>query len=234
MVCKVDWLANLLGGSFMWRTPKKIHVDFRSFAEFAHNAGRAIAYKHGQTIFSDGDPASCVFYIQKGKRETLRRIDAGQRSGCWHSETRRSVRGRLYDGGVHRVTTATAISKCDLIRIRKGEFRRELHTSQLFSDNFISYLLDRNVTIEESLIDQLFNSTEKRLARALLLLAHYGKTGKSEAVIPKVTQTMLAEMIGTSRPRVTTFMNRFKKLGFIRYNGGLHVNSSLFSVVLHD
>ena len=120
------------------------------------------------------------------------------------------------------------------MRIRKEDFTRELHRNRLLADDFISYLIGRNVKIEESLIDQLFNSTEKRLARALLLLAHYGKTGKSETAIPKVSQATLAEMVGTSRPRVTIFMNRFKKLGFIRYNGGLQVNSSLFSVVLHD
>lgn len=218
----------------MWRTPKRIHKDFRSFVEFARKAGRAAEYKQGQTIFSEGDPAACVFYIQKGTVK-LSVVSAQGREAVVGILGPGDLFGEgCVDGGSHRVTTATAISKCDLIRIRKEEFRHELHRNQLLSDNFISYLIGRNATIEESLIDQLFNSTEKRLARALLLLAHYGKTGKSETVIPKVTQTMLAEMIGTSRPRVTTFMNRFKKLGFIRYNGGLQVNSSLFSVVLHD
>jgi CRP-like cAMP-binding protein len=124
----------------------------------------------------------------------------------------------------------------DLLRIQKVVLMRELHRSHPLSDDFISYLIGRNVRVEEALIDQLFNSTEKRLARALLLLARYGKKGKSEAVIPQVSQTMLAEMIGTSRPRVSIFMNKFRNLGFIDYdyNGALQVNSSLLNIVLHD
>ncbi len=132
------------------------------------------------------------------------------------------------------MSTATAIAPSTLLVIEKEEMIRVLHQEHEFSDRFISYMLTRNIRVEEDLVDQLFNSTEKRLARTLLLLARYGKENQRQKVVPKVSQEVLTEMIGTTRSRVNLFMNKFKKLGFIRYNGGLHIDSSLLSVVLHD
>jgi CRP/FNR family transcriptional regulator, cyclic AMP receptor protein len=133
-----------------------------------------------------------------------------------------------------RIATATASTNATLLVIGLKEMIRVLHSEHALSDRFITYMLERNIRVEEDLIDQLFNSSEKRLARSLLVLARYGKTDKSTWVIPKVSQETLAEMVGTTRSRVNFFMNKFRKLGFIKYNGGLHVNDSLLSVVLHD
>jgi CRP-like cAMP-binding protein len=133
-----------------------------------------------------------------------------------------------------RMKSATAMTDCDVLRIDKKAMMETLHREQEFSELFVAYLLARNIRYEEDLVDQLFNSSEKRLARVLLLLAHFGKEGTPETVVPKISQEMLAEMIGTTRSRVNFFMNRFRKLGFIHYNGGLQVHSSLLHVVLHD
>jgi CRP-like cAMP-binding protein len=135
------------------------------------------------------------------------------------------------------MSTATAISDCSIVRLEKVAMVRVLHDEPTFSEMFVSYLLSRNMRIEEDLVDQLFNSSEKRLARVLLLLAHFGREGKPEPVIAKISQETLAEMIGTTRSRVSFFMNKFRKMGFIEYNGGLdglHVHSSLLNIVLHD
>ena len=133
-----------------------------------------------------------------------------------------------------RMDSATAMTECSLLRIDKKAMMQALHREHEFSDLFVAYLLARNIRYEEDLVDQLFNSSEKRLARMLLLLAHFGKEGKPETVVPKISQEMLAEMIGTTRSRVSFFMNRFRELGFIKYNGGLQVHSSLLNIVLHD
>src|SRR5205085_52114 len=133
-----------------------------------------------------------------------------------------------------RMATATAMSDCSVVRLEKAATVRVLHEQPAFTELFLAYLLSRNIRIEEDLVDQLFNSSEKRLARVLLLLANFGKEGKPEAVIAKISQETLAEMIGTTRSRVSFFMNRFRKMGFIEYNGGLNVHSSLLNVVLHD
>jgi CRP/FNR family transcriptional regulator, cyclic AMP receptor protein len=135
---------------------------------------------------------------------------------------------------MQRMASATALMPSTLLRIERSEMIRVLHEEQLFSEVFVSYLLTRNARVQEDLVDQLFNSSEKRLARALLLLAQFGKEGKPETVIPKISQETLAEMIGTTRSRVSFFMNRFRKLGFIEYNGKLSIHSSLLNVVLHD
>jgi CRP/FNR family transcriptional regulator, cyclic AMP receptor protein len=137
-------------------------------------------------------------------------------------------------GQLVRMGTATAVTATTLLVIEKKEMIRMLHVEHAFSDRFVAYMLSRNIRIEEDLVDQLFNSSEKRLARTLLLLARYGKEDKPQKMLPKISQEMLAEMIGTTRPRVNFFMNKFRKLGFIKYNGGLHVNTSLLSVVLHE
>jgi CRP/FNR family transcriptional regulator, cyclic AMP receptor protein len=137
-------------------------------------------------------------------------------------------------GQLRRMGTAMAMTACELLRVDKKAMMEALHREHTFSDMFVGYLLARNIRYEEDLVDQLFNSSEKRLARVLLLLARFGKEGTPEAVVPKISQEMLAEMIGTTRSRVSFFMNRFRKLGFIHYNGGLEVHSSLLNVVLHD
>lgn len=198
--------------------------------------GRTIVdLKKRQTVFSQGDPANAVFYIQKGrikltviskrgKEATIALLGAGNFLG---EECIAAIQPQ-------RMATATAIAPATLLKIERTEMVRVLHEEKLFSEVFVSYLLARNTRIQEDLVDQLFNSSEKRLARALLLLAQFGKDGTPETVIPKISQEVLAEMIGTTRSRVSFFMNRFRKLGFIEYNGTLSVHSSLLNVILHD
>src|SRR5712692_5404226 len=197
--------------------------------------GRTIAdYSKNQVVFSQGDEANAVFYIQKGKLKLTVVSNAGKEAiiailgpGDFLGE------GCLAAQPV-RLSTATAISSCSIIRLEKAAMIRVLHVEPAFSEMFVSYLLSRNMRIEEDLVDQLFNSSEKRLARVLLLLANFGKEGKPEPVIAKISQETLAEMIGTTRSRVSFFMNKFRKMGFIEYNGGLHVHSSLLNIVLHN
>lgn len=190
--------------------------------------------KH-QTLFSQGDAANAIFYIQKGKvkltvnskrgkEATIALLGAGDFVG---EECIAAIQPL-------RMATATAFTPSTVLRIDRKEMVRVLHDEKQFSEVFVSYLLTRNIRFQEDLIDQLFNSSEKRLARALLLLAQFGKDGAPETVIPKVSQETLAEMIGTTRSRVSFFMNRFRKLGFIEYNGTLRVHSSLLNIVLHD
>lgn len=199
--------------------------------------GRTIVdLKRNQTVFSQGDPANEVFYIQKGrvkltviskrgKEATIALLDSGNFLG---EECIAAIQPQ-------RMATATAMTPTSLLRIERKEMVRVLHEEKLFSEVFVAYLLGRNIRIQEDLVDQLFNSSEKRLARALLLLAQFGKDGGTpETVIPKISQEVLAEMIGTTRSRVSFFMNRFRKLGFIEYNGTLSVHSSLLNVILHD
>ena len=185
-------------------------------------------------IFSQGDPAKDVLYIQKGGVRLSVINEAGKEAvvavlgpGDFFGEG-------CMAGQPIRIGTATAISATTALVIEKKEMIRVLHSEHAFSDRFITYMLSRNIRIEEDLVDQLFNSSEKRLARTLLLLARYGKEDKPHGVLPKVSQEVLAEMVGTIRSRVNFFMNKFKKLGFIKYNGGLQINTSLLSVVLHE
>ena len=198
--------------------------------------GRTIVdLKKDQTIFSQGDDANAVFYIQKGrvkltvisqrgKEATIALLGAGKFLG----------EGCIAAIQPRRMATATAITPTIVLKIERTEMVRVLHEEQSFSEVFVSYLLARNARIQEDLVDHLFNSSEKRLARALLLLAQFGKESTPETVIPKISQEVLAEMIGTTRSRVSYFMNRFRKLGFIEYNGTLSVHSSLLNVILHD
>ena len=187
--------------------------------------------KHG--IFAQGDTADAVFYVQTGKVK-LTVVSHGK-------EATIGILGEGYffgegslAGQALRMGSATAMTDCAILRINKQAMMEALHREHELSDLFVSYLLARNIRYEEDLVDQLFNSSEKRLARILLLLAHFGKEGKPESVVPKISQEVLAEMIGTTRSRVSFFMNRFRKLGFIHYNGGLQVHSSLLNIVLHD
>src|SRR5579864_5717194 len=187
-----------------------------------------------QSIFTQGDRADAVFYIQGGKVRLTVVSKAGKEAtigvlteGSFFGE------GALA-GQIVRMGSAVAMTDCELLRVDKRAMMEALHREHTLSDMFVAYLLARNIRYEEDLVDHLFNSSEKRLARVLLLLARFGKEGVPETVVPKISQETLAEMIGTTRSRVSFFMNRFRKLGFIHYNGGLEVHSSLLSVVLHD
>jgi CRP-like cAMP-binding protein len=191
-------------------------------------------FPDGQAVFSQGDSADAVYYIQKGKlrltvvsKQGKEAIIAILTAGNFFGE------GCLA-GQMKRMATATAMTDCAIMRLAKPEIIQVLHDEPVFSELFLHHLLSRNIRIEEDLVDQLFNSSEKRLARVLLLLANFGKEGKPEPVVAKISQEMLAGIIGTTRARVNFFMNRFRRLGFIEYNGGLHVHSSLLTVILHD
>jgi CRP/FNR family cyclic AMP-dependent transcriptional regulator len=199
-------------------------------------AGRtALAFRKGEVVFSQGDPADSIFHIEKGKLKLTVVSNQGKEAviallagGDFFGE------GCLA-GQIRRMSTATAMTDCETVRLDKVEMVRVLHDEPVFAELFLHHLLSRNIRIEEDLVDQLFNSSEKRLARVLLLLANFGKAGKTEPVIAKISQEMLAEIVGTTRARVNFFMNKFRKLGFIDYDGdGLRVHSSLLHVVLHD
>jgi CRP/FNR family cyclic AMP-dependent transcriptional regulator len=214
---------------------KKRAFDPKKFLATIGEGRKAVAFPRKRTIFSQGDSADTVFYIQEGKV----RLTVVSKIG---KEATLGILGQgefFGEGGLAgqplRMGSATALTDCDLLRIDKKAMMLALHQEHTFSDLFVAYLLARNIRYEEDLVDQLFNSSEKRLARILLLLAHFGKEGVPETVIPKLSQETLAEMIGTTRSRVSFFMNRFRKLGFLDYGeSGLQVHSSLLNVVLHD
>ncbi len=213
---------------------KRRDFDPHVFLATIGEGRKSVLFQRKQVIFAQGDAADAVFYIQTGK-VTLTVVSK--------TGTEATI-GILGDGDFFgegslagqalRMDSATAMTDCAVLRIDKLAMMEALHREHEFSDLFVTYLLSRNIRYEEDLVDQLFNSSEKRLARILLLLAHFGKEGKPETVVPKISQEMLAEMIGTTRSRVSFFMNRFRKLGFIKYNGGLQVHSSLLNIVLHD
>lgn len=215
---------------------KKRDFDPKKFLATIGEGRKVVSFPKKQTIFSQGDAADAVFYIQEGqvKLTVVSKIGKEATLGIL-SEGAFFGEGGLA-GQPLRMGSATAITDCELLRIDKKAMMLALHRQHTFSDMFVAYLLARNIRYEEDLVDQLFNSSEKRLARLLLLLAHFGKEGVPETVIPKVSQETLAEMVGTTRSRVSFFMNRFRTLGFVDYNGGsgLQVHSSLLNVVLHD
>jgi CRP/FNR family cyclic AMP-dependent transcriptional regulator len=213
----------------------KPSFDVQTYLDTAGAAKEILKFPKKHTIFAEGDASNTVLYIQQGavkltvvnengKEAVIALLGAGDFLG----------EGCISGGSSVRLVTATAIAPATVLAIKKREMIRVLHEEKEFADHFISYMLKRNLKIEADLVDQLFNSTEKRLARALLLLAHYGKEGQPETVIAKISQETLAELVGTTRSRVNLFMNKFRKLGFIHYNGGLQVHSSLLNVVLHD
>jgi CRP/FNR family transcriptional regulator, cyclic AMP receptor protein len=215
----------------------KINREFdpKEFLATIGEGRKVVTFPKKETIFAQGDPADAVFYIQEGKV----RLTVVSKIG------KEATLGILSEGeffgegglaGQHlRMGSAIAMTDCELLRIEKKAMMLALHREHKFSDLFVAYLLSRNIRYEEDLVDQLFNSSEKRLARLLLLLAHFGKDGAPEIVIPKISQETLAEMIGTTRSRVSFFMNRFRELGFLDYGeGGLQVHSSLLNIVLHD
>ena len=218
----------------MKKMKKNGAFNAQAFLDSAGLARTIVEYKPKDTIFSQGDICKEVMYIQKGEV----RLSVVSKTGKEAVVAILKPGDFVGEGGLAgqpvRIATATAASSATLLVIGLKEMIRVLHAEHTLSDRFIAYMLERNTRIEEDLIDQLFNSSEKRLARTLLLLARYGKQEKPQWDIPKVSQETLAEMIGTTRSRVNFFMNKFKKLGFIEYNGGLHVNDSLLSVVLHD
>src|SRR5579863_8562663 len=208
--------------------------DPKTFLARAEKGRTLVDYRKNGKVFAQGDAADSIFYIQKGKIKLTVVSQHGKEAvvailgaGDFFGE------GCLAGQNV-RMGTATAVTPTTLLVIDKREMIRVLHVEHEFSDRFVAYMLTRNIRIEQDLVDQLFNSSEKRLARTLLLLAQYGMQDKPQTKLPKISQETLAEMVGTTRSRVNFFMNKFRKLSFIRYNGGLHINSSLLNVVLHE
>jgi len=208
--------------------------DVRAFLDSAGAARTITEFGAKDTIFTQGDPGKTVMYIQKGSVKLSVVSKTGKEAIVAMLKPGDFVGEGVLAGQPVRIATATAISPVSVLVIGLKEMMRVLHAEHEFSDRFITYMVGRNIRIEEDLIDQLFNSSEKRLARTLLLLARYGNHEKPQFVLPKISQETLAGMVGTTRSRVNFFMNKFKKLGFIHYDGGLHVNDSLLSVVLHD
>jgi CRP/FNR family cyclic AMP-dependent transcriptional regulator len=197
--------------------------------------GRTISkYRMNQIVFSQGHAADSVFFIEQGKVKVTVVSEQGKEAVVAVLGPGQFCGEGCLAGQPRRMATATAMTECEIMRLEKAAVIRVLHDEPAFSEMFVSHLLARNIRVEEDLVDQLFNSSEKRLARALLLLANFGKEGRPEPVIANVSQETLAEMIGTTRSRVSHFMNKFRQLGFITYNGTLEVHSSLLSVVLHD
>jgi CRP/FNR family transcriptional regulator, cyclic AMP receptor protein len=214
---------------------REIAFDAAAFLEKAGLGRKIVQFKPKRPFFSQGSPADSIFYLQKGrakltvvsqngKEATITLLSAGDFVG---EESLASM------GGL-RMATATAIDACTALKIERGEMVRVMHEEHSFSDLFLKFLLARSMRTQADLVDQLFNSSEKRLARILLLMAEFGKPGEPESLIPAITQEALAEMIGTTRSRVSFFMNRFRKLGFIEYNGRIRVHKSLLNVILHD
>ena len=216
------------------RPKKKSTFDAQAFLDSAGLAPRIVEYQKSEKVYTQGESAENVLYIQKGGIQLSVVNTVGKEAlvgmlgpGDFFGESGMA-------GQVLRKGTATALTPTTLLVIEKKEMMRVLHAEHAFADRFVAYMLTRNMRIEQDLIDQLFNSSEKRLARTLLLLAQYGQPGKPQTTLPKMSQETLAGMIGTTRSRVNFFMNKFKKMGFIRYDGGLHIDSSLLSVVLHE
>jgi CRP/FNR family transcriptional regulator, cyclic AMP receptor protein len=215
--------------------PQEIAFDAPAFLAEAGLGRRIIQLKPKQAFFSQGGPADSIFYLQSGRAKLSVFSENGKEAtitlfavGDFVGEEALATVGGL------RLTTATAITACTALKIEREEMVRVMHEEHSFSDLFVKFLLARSMRTQADLVDQLFNSSEKRLARILLLLAQFGKPGEPESLIPEITQETLAEMIGTTRSRVSFFMNRFRKLGFIEYNGRIRVHKSLLNVVLHD
>jgi len=215
--------------------PKRIAFDAADFLAKAGLGRRIVELNPDEAFFSQGHPADSIFYLQKGrakltvvssngKEATISLLTVGDFVG---EESLASV------GGLH-MSTATAITACSALKIERPEMVRIMHEEHAFSDLFLKFLLARSMRTQADLVDQLFNSSEKRLARILLLMAEFGKPGEPESLIPKISQETLAEMVGTTRSRVSFFMNRFRKLGLIEYNGRIRVHKSLLNVILHD
>ena len=208
--------------------------DLKVFLTKADRGRTNAEYRTNESIFVQGEAANAIFYVREGKvkltvlsKQGKEAVVAILKDGDFFGE------GCLAGQQV-RMATAVAISECSVMKLEKAAVLKLLHDEASFSELFVAHLLSRNIKIEEDLVDQLFNSSEKRLARVLLLLANFGKESKPEPLIPKISQETLAGIVGTTRSRVSFFMNRFRKLGFIEYNGGLRIHSSLLNVILHD
>jgi CRP/FNR family cyclic AMP-dependent transcriptional regulator len=214
--------------------PKHPRFDLVAFLESGGSNGRVTEYRSGDLIYAQGDSCDAVFYVKKGgvKLEVL--SHAGKEAIVAMLEPGDFFGEGALAGQPVRMATAVAIGATTILVIEKQQMSRLLHEQHELSDRFLVHVLARNIRVEADLVDHLFNSSEKRLARTLLLLARYGKHDGPHRVIPKLSQETLAEMVGTTRSRVNLFMNRFKKLGYIEYNGGLRVNDSLLTIVLHD
>jgi CRP/FNR family cyclic AMP-dependent transcriptional regulator len=217
-------------------TKKKFDFDPKKFLATIGQGRTVVLFIRKQTILSQGDAADAVFYIQDGKVRLTVVSDRGKEATIGILSEGDFFGEGCLAGQTLRMASAAAMTDCNLLRIEKKAMMEVLHREHSLSDMFVAYLLGRNIRYEEDLVDQLFNSSEKRLARVLLLLAHFGKAGVPETVIPKISQETLAEMVGTTRSRVSFFMNRFRKLGFVDYDGssGLQVHSSLLNIVLQD
>jgi len=217
-------------------TTNKRHAAFDPKTFLAKiGEGRTIE-KHGakEIIFSQGDAANAIFYLQKGRVKITVVSKVGKEAVLGLLGPDHFLGEGCLNGQLHRMATATTITECSIMRLDRAAMIRALHDEPEFSDLFITFLLHRNSRIEEDLVDQLFNSSEKRLARTLLLLANFGKEGRPESVVPQISQETLAEMVGTTRSRVNSFMTKFRRMGFVEYKGGLKVHSSLLNVVLRD
>jgi CRP/FNR family cyclic AMP-dependent transcriptional regulator len=209
-------------------------MDPQTITSLVGNRRQVHAFKTKRTVFSQGDAADSVFYLESGKVQLSILSSRGKEAIVAVLDAGNFFGEECLAGQPVRMARATTISPCTILEIKKKTMVSLVRAKPEFSEQFISHLLSRNIRIQEDLVDQLFNSSEKRLARILLLLANFGKDGRPEAVIPSVSQETLAEMIGTTRSRVSAFMNKFRKLGFIEYNGELNVHSSLLNVILHD
>lgn len=208
--------------------------DPKQFLVKANGGGFVTSYKANQTVYSQGDVADSVFYIHSGKVKVVVLSEQGKEAviaipgpGAFFGE------GCMV-GQIRRLATVTAMTECEIAKIAMADIIRVIHDEPTFADLFIAHLLNRNARVEEDLVDQLFNSSEKRLARILLLLANFGKESPPEPILAKISQETLAEMVGTTRSRVSFFMNKFRQMGFINYNGHIEVRPSLLNVILHD
>src|ERR1022692_2293616 len=209
--------------------------DAKAFLAKAGVGRKIVNLKKSETAFAQGDPANAIFYVQKGRlRVTVTSANGKEATITLVGPGEFLGENCMISAHPLQLSTATAMTECSLLRIGKAEMARVLHQEQDLSEMFMSFLLARNARIQADLVDQLFNSSEKRLARILLLLAQFGKESKPETVVPKISQELLAEMIGTTRSRVSFFMNRFRKLGFIEYNGEIRVHNSLLNIFLQE
>ena len=218
-------------------TPKskpKAPFDVKVLLTKANGGKTIVSYRNNANIFVQGEPADAIFYIQKGRVKLTVVSKRGKEAVVALLAEGDFFGEGCLAGQPMRMATAVTLSNCSIMKLEKTGVVHLLHDEPAFSEMFVAHLLSRNIKIEEDLVDQLFNSSEKRLARVLLLLANFGKEGKPEEVIPKMSQETLAEIVGTTRSRVSFFMNRFRKLGFIEYNGSLKIHSSLLNVILHD
>ena len=217
---------------------KNLDFDPTTFLATIGEGRRIFEIPKKQFVYAQGDNADAVFYLQKGKVRLTVVSKIGKEATIGIVGEGNFFGEGSLAGQVRRMGSAAAMTSCEVMRVDKKAMMEALHREHTFSDMFVTYLLARNIRYEEDLVDQLFNSSEKRLARVLLLLARFGKEGVPEAVVPKISQETLADMVGTTRSRVSFFMNRFRKLGFIHYSGGLEgglqVHSSLLNIVLHD